>query len=311
MYYRRLENPQGPWTTDRILRDYKFCNVFRATDRVSQYLISDVQYQANLRDEDLVLRTILFRLFSKEETWRAIEESCGPVRYETFNRHHVSKVLQQRFDSGAKNYTNAFILCATDAYGHPRKHDNHLALVQHMIYESNLVDRVLCATRLKEVYDSLLAFPLIGKFMAYQLSIDLNYSTVINFDESSFVVSGPGSDRGIKKCFYDTGRMTNEQVIHFMVDNQYEMFEKYGLEFPGLWGRPLQAVDCQGLFCETDKYCREFLPHLRSGRSRIKAKFGGQRQPLKRPFLPPKWQISTADPIPVEQVDALEDLRLF
>ena len=36
----RADGGPGPWTDDPILQRYKFCNTFRASDRVSQYLIS-------------------------------------------------------------------------------------------------------------------------------------------------------------------------------------------------------------------------------------------------------------------------------
>jgi len=41
-----------------------------------------------------------------------------------------------------------------------------------------------------------------------------------------------------------------------MVEHRDAEFARFGLSFNGLWGRRLQAIDCQGLFFETDKYCR-------------------------------------------------------
>ena len=43
-FQRRVAGAPGPWTDDRILQEYKFCNVFRASDRVSQYMIREVCY---------------------------------------------------------------------------------------------------------------------------------------------------------------------------------------------------------------------------------------------------------------------------
>jgi hypothetical protein len=80
-----------------------------------------------------------------------------------------------------------------------------------------------------------------------------------------------------------------------MVDRQEE-FERLGLRFGGLWGRPLHAIDCQGLFCETDKYCREAIPELTSARKRIKARFSITQNPIEFLF-PPKWGIN--DKLPV------------
>jgi hypothetical protein len=63
-------------------------------------------------------------------------------------------------------------------------------------------------------------------------------------------------------------------------------FARLDLPFTGLWGRPLHAIDCQGLFCETDKYCRQAAPELASPRKRIKARFTPTPEPM-RLFFPP------------------------
>ena len=76
-----------------------------------------------------------------------------------------------------------------------------------------------------------------------------------------------------------------------MVENQEKEMARLGLPFNGLWGRPLHAIDCQGLFCETDKYCREAAPELASARKRIKARFARSVEPIPL-FFPTKWGIN-------------------
>lgn len=51
-----------------------------------------------------------------------------------------------------------------------------------------------------------------------------------------------------------------------MTERQEGEFARLGLPFGGRWGRPMYAIDCQGQFCETDKYCREAAPELASAR---------------------------------------------
>ena len=43
-FFSRLNNPQGPWSDDEIISEFKFTNAYRASDRVSQYLIKNVIY---------------------------------------------------------------------------------------------------------------------------------------------------------------------------------------------------------------------------------------------------------------------------
>ncbi len=76
-----------------------------------------------------------------------------------------------------------------------------------------------------------------------------------------------------------------------MVEHQGEEFARLGLKFDGLFERPLKAIDCQGLFCETDKYSRAAFPQLKSNRVRIKQEFSPSSSPLEL-FFPPKWEIN-------------------
>jgi len=294
---RRVSGQPSPWTDDPILQQYKFCNVFRAADRVSQYMISEVCYHGeSCTPEDRLFQIVAFRTFSKIETWRTLKQLLG--RYPTLDDlsdGSFDAALDLSKTRNGKLYTGAFILCAADAYGQPSKHRNHVELFRHMFLHDNLGKILQEASSLQNVYDALHLYPLIGDFMAYQIAIDLNYSDVINFSENEFTQAGPGALRGIKKCFEDLGDYTPTEIILWMVDHQEDEFARLGLPFDGLFGRPLHAIDCQGLFCETDKYCREAAPELSSARKRIKAKFTPTSEPMQLLF-PPKWDINIGLP---------------
>jgi alpha-glutamyl/putrescinyl thymine pyrophosphorylase clade 1 len=292
IYEQRLAGAPGPWTDDEILLRYRFCNVFRASDRVSQYLIRDVIYAPpGLDARDRVLRTILFRLFSKPSTWELIEERCGTVKVDYFDVEHVGAVLDEAMESGRTLYTSAFILCANRAYGHARKHRNHLALVTAMLGD-RLPERLLEASSLEDIYIALRAYPLIGPFMAYQLAIDLNYGPDVAFSEDDFTVPGPGAVRGLAKIFLSLGDYSPQDAIHWLVEQQHKVLKTLGVRPPNLLNeRPLHAIDCQNLLCEVDKYARVRFPHLRSDRRRIKQVFAPAGE-LPDPFFPPRWGLS-------------------
>ena len=45
MFWRKVDGKRHKeWTEDIILKTYKFTNVYRASDRVSQYLIKNIIY---------------------------------------------------------------------------------------------------------------------------------------------------------------------------------------------------------------------------------------------------------------------------
>ena len=292
-FERRVAGLPWPWTSDPILQTYKFCNVYRAADRVSQYMIQNVCYHPQpCTPEDRLFQIVAFRTFSKIETWRSVLHYLG--RYPTLDdldHGGFTEALEYAKAHNGGLYTGAFILCATDAYGQSVKHLNHVELFRHMFLKDALGEQLLRAQSLREVYDLLHNYPLMGDFMSYQTTIDLNYSNLVNFSENEFTQAGPGALRGIKKCFEDLGDYTPTEIILRMVELQHDEFARLGLPFGGLWGRPLQAIDCQGLFCETDKYCREAAPHLASERTRIKARFKITPEPILL-FFPPKWGIN-------------------
>lgn len=258
--YERMEIFWGKKTKDPIFQTYKFCNVYRACDRVSQYLIREVIYGKERDGVDTLFRIFLFRLINRIETWERLPE----VSYKDFSFERYAKI----FESLPKPvYGNAFILCANKAFGYDRKYLNHLELLRRVQW-----GKVARAQSLKKLYGFLRELPLIGPFMAYQIAIDMNYSPVFAFDENDFTVAGPGAIRGICKCFEKT-KMSDAEIIMDMVENQDKEFERLGLPFRNLFGRPMKAIDCQGWLCETDKYCRVAYPEFASNRVRIKTKY--------------------------------------
>jgi hypothetical protein len=156
-------------------------------------------------------------------------------------------------------------------------------------------ERLMAAKTLQEAFEIVKAFPGFGDFLAYQMAIDINYSNIIDFSESSFVVPGPGAIGGISKCFSDTGGLNNVEIIKFMTDRQELEFDRFELDFQTLWGRRLQLIDCQNLFCEVDKYARVRHPDVKgfSDRTRIKQKFKNKSTGIDY-WFPPKWGINEA-----------------
>jgi len=178
------------------------------------------------------------------------------------------------------------------SFGYERKFQNHLRLVE-MMMEERLSERIANSMNMEDAYFALKEFPTIGKFLAYQFAIDINYSEITSFSEMDFVMPGPGALDGIRKCFYDIGDYTVQDVIRYVTDNQEREFDRLGLTFKSLWGRPLQLIDCQNLFCEVDKYARIAHPDFAgiSGRTRIKQIYRPKSDPIHY-WYPPKWGLN-------------------
>lgn len=296
VFFRRVSAEPQPWTADPILREYKFTNVYRASDRVSQYLIRHVIYGEGRPTslDEVFFRIMLFKLFNKIETWVALERALGALTYEDYTFTRYDRVLTNAMAKGNAIYSAAYIMPSGGELGHPRKHQNHLALLERMLGDS-VAQRLSECRSMQRAFELLKSYPSLGDFLAYQFVIDINYSEITNFSESGFVVPGPGALDGIRKCFQDRGGLNEPETIKFMMDRQEKEFDRLGLTFRSLWGRRLQLIDCQNLFCEVDKYSRVAHPEVKglSGRLRIKQRFTPRTSKIQ-PWYPPKWGINEA-----------------
>ena len=288
LFMRRITGGLNPWTDDPVLAAHRFTNVYRASDRVSQYLIGNVIYRGSNTGEEIFFRTLLFKLFNRIETWEKLAACVGDPSWKTFHFERYACVLDAMLARGERVYSAAYIM-PSPRFGSARKHRNHLRLLEHMMREG-APRRIAQARSLEDVFGILRAYPSFGDFLAFQFAVDLNYSDLIDFSEMEFVVAGPGAHDGIRKCFADTAGLCEADIIRMVAEHAEEEFRRLGLTFWTLWGRPLQLIDCQNLFCEVGKYARVVQPEFpgASGRTRIKQRFKPKHALLPQ-WYPPKW----------------------
>ncbi|MES1227932.1 MAG: nucleotide kinase domain-containing protein, partial [Armatimonadota bacterium] len=217
----------------------------------------------------------------------------GAPTFEDYTFARYDRILTKAMAEGKAIYSAAYIMPSGGReLGHDRKHRNHLTLLERMLSDS-LPQQLADASTMQQAFELLKSYPSIGDFLAYQYVTDLNYSELTSFSESEFVVPGPGALDGIRKCFIDTGGLNGPEIIKFMADRQEMEFDRLELRFRSLWGRPLMLIDCQNIFCETDKYARVHHPDVTgiSGRSRIKQRLDAKSD-LPSPWYPPKWKLN-------------------
>lgn len=297
IFFKRQKGEPAPWTQDPVLGKYKFTNAYRASDRVSQFLIRDVIYNSELSNDgqEIFFRIVLFKLFNKIETWNLLRYKLGEISYKDFDAEVYDRILTDAMSLGNAIYSGAYIMPSGGKnFGLDMKHRTHLKLLD-MMMKDELYKKIADSKKMQYGFEMLRAYPSIGDFLAYQFIVDINYSELTNYRESDFVVPGPGALDGIRKCFTDRGGLNEGELIKFVADIQEQEFERLGLEFRDLWGRPLQLIDCQNLFCEVDKYARVMHPEISgiTGRTRIKQTHRPNHQLIDF-WYPPKWEINEA-----------------
>lgn len=293
VFFKRFEGQPPPWSPDPILAENKFTNAYRASDRVSQYLIRNVIYEGDQTAEEVFFRTLLFKFFNKIETWELLKSSLEEVSWRSFSIASYDELLENAISKGNRIYSAAYIM-PTGGRGtaFSRKHMMHLHLLEKMMHD-RVPTKIQKAGSMEKGFHILKSYPSLGDFLAYQYITDLNYSEVLDYNEMEFVVAGPGAVDGISKCFSDTAGYSEKRIIELMTSRQESEFQRLGLKFRDLWGRPLQLIDCQNLFCEVGKYARLAHPDIKgsSGRTRIKQKFRSTSGEMPY-WYPPKWNIN-------------------
>lgn len=293
VFFNRLAGNNFALTDDSVISTYKFTNAYRASDRVSQYLIRNVIYLGDQSPNEVFFRVMLFKTFNKIETWESLQKEVGEIRYDGFSFDRYNNLFLRLMQSGQAIYSAAYMMpSGHKSFPVDKKHQAHLMLLSQMMDEG-LPNKIVESSSMEEAFKLIRAYPMIGDFLAYQYVTDLNYSEIINFSEMEFTVPGPGARDGIRKCFVSLGGLKEADIIKLMAEHQGEEFERLGLCFQSLWGRPLQLIDAQNLFCEVDKYSRVVHPDISgiSGRKKIKQKFRMNSLPIEY-WYPPKWGIN-------------------
>jgi hypothetical protein len=129
IYLKRLRGKPPQWTGDEHLQQlqparggcfstlgadvppyerWQFTNVFRASDRVSQYLIRHVIYQSGGSDDDeeVVFRVLLLRLSNSISAWdEALLPGLGEVpSWRKFDVARYARILGDAWKRGVKIY---------------------------------------------------------------------------------------------------------------------------------------------------------------------------------------------------------------
>jgi len=74
---RRAGLPRGEWTDNPIIREQRFCNIFREYDRLTEYYLNHIvpNYSGTFRElnqQELIFATTFSRIFNNEEFLRAV-----------------------------------------------------------------------------------------------------------------------------------------------------------------------------------------------------------------------------------------------
>lgn len=209
---RFVEKKPQPWTNDPVFRQYKFTNVYRELDRSSQALIKNIILDTSLDFENLVWKTLTYRLFNNPETFRLFSYIWpnGIPDYNAFEKEmpKFSDALTCLRLSGARPFTNAyFISQKTGTAGAREQYYAEEVLPELHARIQTICNLSVTAENPSEFIRVLKDIPRIADFIAFELYRDLIYinkftsHTAVPFSTGDWVNVGPGSSFGAALIF--------------------------------------------------------------------------------------------------------------
>jgi hypothetical protein len=257
IYWRRKSGKLPPWTEDPVLREYFFTNVYRELDAGTQYYLDKVAPIDNARE--LVLATLAYRYFNNEPTWDFILEHFGRDRipWGKWDWKEMAIALTNWERKGNQVFTGAFTVTGVRFGGQADKISNICFLVNYFQEQAPRVAKeVAAAHNLKQIFQSTFNLMGLGAFLAYEVTIDLNYTWLVSEDvtEDDFVNPGPGCKNGLNYMWPNRRDYVN--MITQLRQQQEEYFNLYGLDFKRYDDKELTLRNIEHSLCEFSKYAR-------------------------------------------------------
>lgn len=240
-------NLPKPWSEDKILNEFFFCNVYRELDKGTRYLIEKVIDNPKLRKEDKYFNIVAYRFFN----WVGFfEEIFGEPNHSfLFDRLEIEAKMDGRKAGKGKLFHNAYTVTQmafpTDKYPYPekdyRKGVKHAQILLALEWLAQAISTdhytdIRTAPTPEFAFDEIKAIPLVGPFLAYEIFCDLAYGNLIPFTDNDFVNIGPGAIWGLELIF--DKKFSNKEAVkacEFLRDEQAMFFQQLKTETGKDW----------------------------------------------------------------------------
>lgn len=291
IWCRRAEGvTRERWTSDKILKKFRFTNVFRELDRTT------VWFRANVRDHlrdrpEVLLATVVFRMLNRIESGEAIFAQTriptpGSAMVKVFGDTVMSTAFEEyladrdwrilrravKAHCGDGPYvTGAYILTGPTGKD---KLDGMLWVIDNFASsEWRELARMMTGgaglshgMSLQTAHEHLSRYSYFGKFHSYEIVTDLRHTYLLDHapDIMSWCNIGPGARRGINRVM---GRPKGAKVPTVqMLSEMRSLLTK--TRDPRIWPKSWphwEMREVEHTLCEFDKYERV---RLKQGRPR-------------------------------------------
>jgi hypothetical protein len=238
----KVQGKPKPWTGDAILKEYKFCNVRREDDKVTQWFAANWRNQKWWLHPNFIPAIMLGRTIN----WPNTLEYIGFP--EVWDKEAFCNMLDRLQSTGSKVYTGAYMITA----GPPGVRKNLWVTGNADTYFKHPPQ--LNSMSIQKSWEGIIEakYPCVGPFIAGQIIADLKHTLHLAkaLDWWTWAALGPGSARGLNRLH---GRpLTNLVPQNRGLAEMREVRKVLGRD-------DLCLQDIQNCLCEYDKYSRVLL----------------------------------------------------
>lgn len=278
IYLRRSRGEPAPWTADPVLREYRFCNVYRELDTVTVWVRQNIREpfaeHPNLWFMLCAARQInypdtLAELVADKRAWPHAKDLSK------WEPERLRVIMNDRKARGEQVYTGAYMLTNVLVKDDPRPHDKPWFTAYKVL--SSVRDmapaiRAALPVSMEAVHSILRTGYGWGGFTAYEVVCDLRWThTGAGWkDIDTFAHAGPGALRGLNTLeglpkTQPRTEIAALEIMRALLSRCRGVRPRVSKAHPRLELREIEHT-----LCEFDKWCR-----VRNGEGTPRAKFKG------------------------------------
>lgn len=261
-----------PWTDWDPLLKFRFTNVRRMDDKVSDWLYQN-WYKKHFDHPNMLIAAVLARQLNRIDS---LSEAGFPL---VFDVDSLEKTLRDRVERKEGNFSAAYMITGTLG-------GDKITQIVHKVL-APLVDVTVDTSSMEKSANNLLPHAGIGTFIAGQVVADLRWALSGSWaDKDSWVPVGPGSNRWLRILHGEEDRRDDRLKNPEFSDKVLELKSVLCLE-PEIQAiqedRKLELMDWQNVCCESYKVWK----WLHLGRAPKQNYFGTEPVSEEKPF----WEV--------------------
>lgn len=264
IYLLRATGAPRPWTADAILRNYRFCNVYRQLDKETIWIMNE-WLKPNQHEEDVWFATLMARVVNWSPTLAALGYP------DDWSAGKFIETIELRGRLKQKVWTGAYMITT---HKKPGPKSEYYANLLGSAWRMRRFYRPKDGATLYGYYCRLMDIDGIGSFIAGQVIADLKYLRPCPLfkakDWKTWSAPGTGSIRGMNRVLGRPPQLGIDSQMWVDTMKELQIGVAARMERSRIVTEPLHAQDLQNCLCEFDKYER-----ARLGQGRPRATYDG------------------------------------